>query len=341
VTEAEWLSSDDPSRMLTKVIRNGVPRRASEPGGSTDWASDRKLRLFACAVARQLWDRLTDDLPCPTCDGSGEDQRESTFGDCPDCSGTGRINRSRRAVEVAERYADGMATEEELRHAYSNAIRATGAESATPWVRGVPCNVSEPSREFHTVQLFQRATRSGISTALQATLLREIVGNPFRPVALPKVAMTCGVGLGRTRVCGGPFVPLKKDWGLLSICKRCNADGPFWSQVVAGGPCPWLTRADCRVPKIANAIYADRAWELMPILADALEEAGCDNDELLRHCRGRQTCRACNGAGALDADHRPGTIKCRACDPWGCGTIPLRGPHVRGCWVIDLLTGRE
>lgn len=319
MTEAEWLSSDDPSRMLTKVIRNGVPRRASEPGGSTDWASDRKLRLFACAVARQVWDRLTDDLPCPTCDGSGEDQRESTFGDCPDCSGTGRINRSRRAVEVAERYADGMATEEELRHAYSNAIRATGAESATPWVRGVPCNVSEPSREFHTVQLFQRATRSGISTALQATLLREIIGNPWRKVTLPP----------------GPVVKITAP-----LILNARPTG-MMGTVEVPGPCPWLTHNDGAIVKIAQTIYADRAWELMPILADALEEAGCDNEEILRHCRGQERCPECMGHGYVLSKYGSPGVTCSSCGGEAPGWIPLRGPHVRGCWVINLLTGRE
>ncbi|AMV28155.1 hypothetical protein VT84_27360 [Gemmata sp. SH-PL17] len=42
----------------------------------------------------------------------------------------------------------------------------------------------------------------------------------------------------------------------------------------------------------------------MPILADALQDAGCDNDDILSHCRGE-------------------------------------GPHVRGCWVVDLLTNRK
>ena len=53
MTEQEWLTSDDPLRMLTKVIRRGVSRRKSEPGGSQDWASSRKLRLFgvACVIA--------------------------------------------------------------------------------------------------------------------------------------------------------------------------------------------------------------------------------------------------------------------------------------------------
>ncbi len=63
----------------------------------------------------------------------------------------------------------------------------------------------------------------------------------------------------------------------------------------------WLTPTTVA---IATAIYADRAFDRMPILADALEEAGCVNADVLLHCRGG-------------------------------------GPHVRGCWVVDLLLGKE
>jgi hypothetical protein len=65
-----------------------------------------------------------------------------------------------------------------------------------------------------------------------------------------------------------------------------------------------LTWNDGIVPKLAQAIYADRAFDRMPILADALEEAGCDNADILGHLRGE-------------------------------------GPHVRGCWVLDLLLAKE
>jgi hypothetical protein len=63
----------------------------------------------------------------------------------------------------------------------------------------------------------------------------------------------------------------------------------------------WLTP---RVVALAQRIYDNRAFDPLPILADALEESGCTNADILTHCR----------------------------EP---------GPHVRGCWVIDLLTGKE
>jgi len=63
----------------------------------------------------------------------------------------------------------------------------------------------------------------------------------------------------------------------------------------------WLTTT---VVALAEGIYAERAFDRMPILADALQDADCTNDDVLSHCRG-----------------------------------PVEG-HLRGCWVIDLLTGR-
>lgn len=62
----------------------------------------------------------------------------------------------------------------------------------------------------------------------------------------------------------------------------------------------WLKWHRKTVPKLAQAIYADRAFEQLPILADALEEAGCAEAVILEHLR----------------------------EP---------GPHVRGCWALDLL----
>jgi hypothetical protein len=58
------------------------------------------------------------------------------------------------------------------------------------------------------------------------------------------------------------------------------------------------------VVSLAQAIYDDRAFDRMPILADALEDAGCTNADVLDHCRGA-------------------------------------GPHVRGCWVVDLILGKS
>jgi len=63
----------------------------------------------------------------------------------------------------------------------------------------------------------------------------------------------------------------------------------------------WLTPA---VIKLGQAIYDERAFGQMPLLADELEQAGCTNQDILSHCRGP-------------------------------------GPHVRGCWLLDLLFGKK
>jgi hypothetical protein len=66
----------------------------------------------------------------------------------------------------------------------------------------------------------------------------------------------------------------------------------------------WITRNGGAVPKLAQAIYAQRRFQDLPVLIDTLEEAGCTNADILAHCR------------------QP-------------------GGHVRGCWVVDLLLGKE
>jgi|GEM_PF-309745 len=73
---------------------------------------------------------------------------------------------------------------------------------------------------------------------------------------------------------------------------------PFRSLSVAS---VWRTDT---VLSLARAMYTSRDFSAMPILADALQDAGCDNDDILNHCRGG-------------------------------------GTHVRGCWVVDSLLGKE
>jgi hypothetical protein len=58
------------------------------------------------------------------------------------------------------------------------------------------------------------------------------------------------------------------------------------------------------IPKMAKAIYKERTFDQLPVLADALEDAGCTDSEILNHCR-------------------------------------APGEHVLGCWVVDLLLGKK
>lgn len=83
-----------------------------------------------------------------------------------------------------------------------------------------------------------------------------------------------------------------------------------WARCVFGNPFErlrfdqaWVAWEGGICPKLAEAVYADRAFDRMLVLADALEDAGCTEAALLDHLRGP-------------------------------------GPHIRGCWALDLILSR-
>lgn len=215
MTEAEWLACEDPVTMLAHLDRP---------------SPDRKVRLYAVACCRNLWDMLPGQA-------------------------------SRDGVEWAERFADGKVKRDEeydrlnwaseadyLRHTYRligdaevseeekyKLFRAAFFAFFVMWYEN--CFPDYSNFERHREHLSVRS-------------VHDIFGNPFRPVTLDP---------------------------------------------------SWLTST---VLTIASDIYEEKAFDQMPILADALQDAGCDNEEILRHCRGP-------------------------------------GPHTRGCWVVDLVLGRK
>jgi hypothetical protein len=225
MTEAEWLACEDPTPMLRALCGT---------------ASERKLRLFACACCRRIW------LVAPPV--------------------------ARAAVDVAERYADRNYSSEQVpirlleeaaeaieadrslkpwediptRNAAQNTLYEFSAEMAAHWAaNSSPAGPGRRRRRGRGVQI----SPQGELTA-QAHLLCDIFGNPFRPVTFD----------------------------------------PAW-------------RSDTALT-LARGMYESRDFSPMPILADALQDAGCDNADILNHCRGT-------------------------------------GPHVRGCWVVDLVLGKE
>ena len=250
LTEAKWQACTSPDLML-RFLRGR--------------ASDRKIRMFACHCCRRVWQYLVDV-------------------------------RSRHAIEVVEQFADGLTSEEELLAAHSDAVAARGATSVDPasieWTDAsldhydpdmiasyatASCSsplVFPPGRSWsgcyaalHVEEYVSRAlafaaskgisdgnkTHNAIEEAEQYTQcqwLRDIFGNPFRPVMF----------------------------------------SPEW-------------RTDTALA-LARQMYECRDFSAMPILADALQDAGCDNDDILNHCR------------------QP-------------------GEHVRGCWVVDLVLGKK
>lgn len=242
MTEAEWVACTDPQKML-EFLR--------------DKASERKLRLFAVACCRRIGPYLEE-------------------------------KRSRWVVEISERYADGRATRERLNSARERAemaydgihLSGGGDVEQIPAQAvlglGVVLVVNEvvelaaatfgavargeaydliwktPGKDNEERWAEDDAIRNAAESEerqVQATLLRDIFGNPFRPVSV-------------------------------------NTS--------------WLTWNDGTVVKLAQSIYDERTFDRLPILADALEEAGCSDADILNHLRGP-------------------------------------GPHVRGCWVVDAI----
>jgi len=255
MTESEWLASEDPHRMLDYLCAV----TGSTYGGPTEYdrkPSDRKLRLFAVACCRQVWSLLADDVLCPNCDGRG--LLPSTDGDfhyCLDCHSTGRINCSRKAVEVAERFADGKVTKDSLCDArwkaasvWENVDGQAELDAETAMMMADECCHADAEEAAD----FMVREKVLPSREIVADLLREIVGNPFAPQ---------------------------------------DALAFQWQQYQTA-------RA------MAEEAYANRDWGLLPILADNLADAGCENAALLAHLRS-------------DAN------------------------HVRGCFALDCVLGKE
>src|SRR5262245_8042524 len=204
--------------------------------------TDRKARLLVVAVCRRMWHLLTDE-------------------------------RTRRAVEVAERFADGLANRKELEAAWHLALVAShdgdqeGQASfqkegsiycALVAAGGWSLPTDSACRPFVLDQVAKMASCFEQTERALQCAVSDIFGSlPFRPVALDN---------------------------------------------------SWLTPT---VLRLAWAAYEGRclpACTLDParlaVLSDALEDAGCTDEQVVAHLR----------------------------EP---------SPHVRGCWVIDLLLGKE
>jgi hypothetical protein len=179
---------------------------------------------------------------------------------------------------IAERFADGNATEQEratfsggryfeskvLSNSLMSAIGAVGRAVARPMtvteagycqssVNESYVHAAAEKRTWDDIEYYESAARplEEYTTNIHSALLREILGPlPFRPVTIdPR----------------------------------------------------WLTST---VIDLGQAICDERAFDRLPILADALMDAGCASEETIAHCRGP-------------------------------------GLHVRGCWVVDKLLGKE
>jgi hypothetical protein len=204
MTEAEWLTCDDPTRML-EFLR-----------GKT---SDRKLRLFACAWCRKARRHLGDEP-------------------------------GQQALEVAERFADGLVSPEDQERAFRSAFE----EVRSRWrlARG-------PGNDSVQAESDYRASVYAMYTA--GTGCGDL-GNHLRPEVLNWLPLSDKSGLLR-EIFGNPFRPATLDPS-------------------------WLTST---VTVLARGMYDSCDFSAMPILADALQDAGCDSPDSLDHCRGPRSAR--------------------------------------------------
>jgi hypothetical protein len=199
-------------------------------------ASDRKVRLFTAACCRHLGSKLTDE-------------------------------RSWRAIDVVERYADGLANEQDLESAFHIADAASQespSDAADAVVSATtsygPYGDQQAIRIAYATDVARVAVRAAPTPlrpavrAAQAALLRDLFGHlQYRPV---QIAPT------------------------------------------------WITWHEGTIPTLTHSIYTERRFHDLPLVAKALEEAGCTDTDILSHCR----------------------------EP---------GPHVRGCWVVDLILSKD
>jgi hypothetical protein len=246
MTEAEWLACVEPQKMITSVCvwrLHTFSELAGDLSGRRN-NTDRQFRLFACASMRLAWHLMTNP-------------------------------NGRRAVALAEHYADGEVSSEELVtvRAQIESFSALGRTHriANRLARLISVNVMRIRPTEAGIGVTDHYARlAALRSALEATnlllaenledllwpgyqlsnIFRDIFGNPFRSVS---------------------FFP---EW-----------------------------RTDTAVA-LAQQMYDSRDFSAMPILGDALQDAGCENEEILAHCRGR-------------------------------------GPHVLGCWVIDLVLAKQ
>jgi hypothetical protein len=215
MTEFEWLHYNIPEKQLKYVFDRLNP-------------SQRRLRLFVCALC---WHTHYPSAPA---------DRDRYLRNS---------EQNRRAIDIGERYADGMAGEAERERAY---LRLDAAEQRF-WEEGDggDRNFAWAARACVAPKITPTEAKPGLQTEVTpSTILKDIFGNPFRPAA---------------------FDP------------------------------SWLTST---VVSLATGIYKERAFDRLPILADALQDAGCENEAVLSHCRGDLV-------------------------------------HVRGCWVVDLVLGKS
>jgi hypothetical protein len=265
MTEEEWLECKDPHSMLE--LRDKV--------------TDRKSRLFACACIRRVWDLIESDL-------------------------------HRRAVEVAERFADGAGSILEWKWER----RYNGSLFARDFVRRP---IGNGEREWAEMLQSLEAERKSLPEDAYFFSYENVA--PMNAVAwtLYLNSDVASVTANHAASLRASLYPNWKECRVMDFTpeeeqawnRRHRAEGVSQANLLRCifGPLPFRSVTldrKCLTPTIkqlAEVIYQERQFDRLGILADALEEAGCSQTEVLAHLRSN-------------------------------------GEHVRGCWALDLVMGK-
>ena len=181
-----------------------------------------------------------------------------------------REQRTRELVGMVERLADGLLTEEELQHLWGQARNPPNPDAEYP----EDCSPEETIARcaFQSLAAIPFGPADAARAIQAASWARSAAGER-------KLEEEAQVALLRD-LFGNPYRPAPPSAPAL------------------------LAWNDGTVVRLAQAIYDERTFDRLPVLADALEDAGCTDGEVLAHCR------------------QPGT-------------------HVRGCWVVDLILSKD
>jgi len=197
--------------------------------------------------------------------------------------------RVRRAVESVERFAEGWADEQEIRQTRYEArriaallrVQLKAGSDEERWLAFLPCRAAANATRPDSFLVARETAEDALRLRVTEVMLSQKGGKP------QPTLWTAAMRDERTHQChllrdlfGNPFRPAAIDPSCLA-----------WN--------------DGAVGKLAHVIYDERAFDRLPLLADALEDAGCTDKDILAYCREE---------GAV---------------------------HVRGCWIIDLLLGKS